>query len=61
MGNFWKMIFNPHDGTRREALAEVTASRVKLESSASRLEETIAELLDRNDKLTGRPHVQPRT
>ena len=56
MSAILKAIFSPHDGTRRDVQAKVVASRVRVERAASRLEETVRELLERNDRLTGRAH-----
>lgn len=50
----WKMITKPHDGTRSAVLAEVVVSRATVQHAANRFETTVQELLDRNDRLTGR-------
>ena len=59
-------IFKPNDGTRRALVERVTEAREKMEAAASRLDEivtqketemmdkTIAELLEENDRVTGR-------
>jgi hypothetical protein len=49
-----KAIFQPKDGTRQRVKEEVMSSRRKVEYAASQFELTIRELLDRNDRLTGR-------
>lgn len=54
MSNVLKCIFKPHDGSRAVVREQVTASRQKLESAASRFEATIKELLHENDTVTGR-------
>ena len=54
MSALLKAIFSPNDGTRRDVHAKVVASRVRVERAANRLEVTIREMMDRNDRLTGR-------
>lgn len=54
MSAILKAIFSPNDGTRQAVQDRVVASRVKVEKAASRLEETVRDLLARNDRLTGR-------
>lgn len=58
---FLKSIFRPHDGTRQKVQEEVVTSREKVETAVDRFEDTIRELIDRNDELTGRNHAQPRS
>lgn len=48
------MIFRPHDGTRQRVKDDVETSRRDVEYAVNRFEETIRDLLDRNDQLTGR-------
>ena len=52
--SLWAMIFKPHDGTRATIREEVASSRVAVQIAASRFEQTVNDLLERNDKLTGR-------
>lgn len=54
MPGLLKMIFQPNDGSRRTVRREVVNSRVNVEKAATRLEDTVRDLLERNDKLTGR-------
>lgn len=49
-----KMIFKPHDGTRAKVKAEIAASVAARESAINRFEQTVQELLETNDRLTGR-------
>lgn len=52
--NFWKLLFKPHDGTRREMLEEVVQARRDMEKAASRLEYVIRRLIVENDRLARR-------
>lgn len=61
MPGLLKTIFHPHDGTRRKVQQEVVKSRVDVQKASNRLEETIRDLLDSNDKLTGRKHAFPNS
>lgn len=54
MTGLLKSIFAPNDGSRKRVQDEVTASRERVEKAANRFEETVRDLLERNDKLTGR-------
>lgn len=54
MTGLLKSIFAPNDGSRTRVKAEVEASRERVEKAANRFEETVRDLLERNDKLTGR-------
>lgn len=54
MTGFLCAIFRPKDGSRRKVEAEVAASSEKVRRAANRFEETVKELIDRNDNLTGR-------
>jgi hypothetical protein len=54
MTGLLKSILYPQDGTRKAVKEGVVASRVGVERAVTRFEETISELLDKNDKLTGR-------
>lgn len=54
MTGIFNAIFRPKDGSRRKVEAEVKASREKVTRATSRFEQTIQELIDRNDNLTGR-------
>lgn len=58
---FWKMIFKPHDGSRQRVKDAVEESRQKREAANSRFEDTVRELLDANDRITGRKVNEPRT
>jgi len=53
-----KSIFAPNDGSRKEVHRKVVESRERVQQAANRVEETIREMLDRNDRLTGRAHGQ---
>jgi hypothetical protein len=57
MTGIWKSIFKPNDGTREKVKGEVVASRESVDKAVNRFEETIRDLMDRNDKLTGRANV----
>ena len=54
MTGILKSIFGPKDGSRQKVKEEVASSRERVETAANRFEETIRDLLDQNDKLTGR-------
>ena len=54
MTGILKSIFRPNDGTREKVKGEVVASRESVDKAVNRFEETIRDLMDRNDKLTGR-------
>ena len=54
MGKFWKMIFKSTDSTRSDVTAAVEASRIQREQANSRFEQTVEELLQVNDHVTGR-------
>ena len=58
--SLWDMIFRPHDGTRTAIKEEVAASRSAVQVAASRFEQTVTDLLERNDKLTGRQQNEHR-
>lgn len=51
---FWKTIVNLRDGSRERIKREVAESAIGREQAASRLEDTIRELLETNDRVTGR-------
>lgn len=53
MGIFQR-IFNPYDGSRRAVVARVIEARKDVERAANRLEVVVADLLDENDRITGR-------
>lgn len=57
MTGILKSIFRPNDGTREKVKGEVVASRESVDKAVNRFEETIRELMDRNDKLTGRANA----
>lgn len=50
----WKMIFKPNDGHRAAVKAEVAESAKARESATNRFEQTVKEVLEINDRLTGR-------
>lgn len=54
MPGILKSIFHPRDGSRKQVEKDVASSRVDVEKAVNRFETTISELLDRNDRLTGR-------
>lgn len=60
MPGLFAMIFRPHDGSRERVKNEVVQSRVKLEKSVNRFEETVREMMARNDEITGRRKNAPR-
>lgn len=57
MPGILKSIFYPHDGSRQKVRKEVSSSRERVEKAANRFEETIRDLMDQNDKLTGRANA----
>lgn len=57
MAGILKTIFTPHDGSRKRVREEVSTSRREVEKAANRFEETVKDLLKRNDTITGRTHV----
>ena len=57
MTGILKSIFRPNDGTREKVKGEVVASRKSVDKAVNRFEETIRDLMDRNDKLTGRANA----
>lgn len=57
MAGILKTIFQPHDGSRRRVRDEVESSRQEVERAATRFEETVSDLLKRNDTMTGRSYV----
>lgn len=62
MAGILKSIFRPNDGSRKRVHEEVVLSRERVERAANRFEDTIREVLNRNDKLTGRANalrIQP--
>lgn len=54
MTGLLKSIFAPNDGSRKKVQEAVTASRENVEKAASRFEDTVRELLQHNDSITGR-------
>lgn len=56
-----KSIFAPNDGSRQRVQEAVTASRERVESAANRFEDTVRELLGRNDSVTGRDKDHERS
>lgn len=54
MSALLKAIFQPKDGTRERVKEAVASSREKMQGAANRFEIVVKEMLDRNDKLTGR-------
>lgn len=60
MTGILKSIFRPNDGTREKVKGEVVASRESVDKAVNRFEETIRDLMDRNDKLTGRANPSRR-
>lgn len=61
MPGIFKSIFRPHDGTRQKVKTEVVSSRESVEKAVNRFEETVRELLDRNDSLTGKANALRKT
>ena len=49
-----KAIFSPKDGSRQSVVDDVAESRARVSEAANRFEETVCEMIHRNDKLTGR-------
>lgn len=47
-------IMRPHDGTRKKVAQQVAESVAKRETARSRFEDTVRELLEVNDRLTGK-------
>lgn len=58
---FWKTMFNLRDGRRERVKQAVAESAVQREIAASRLEDTIRELLETNDRVTGRVRANEQT
>lgn len=58
--SLWKTIFRPHDGTRAAIREEVEASKKARESATTRFEQTVREVLEINDRLTGRKNEETR-
>lgn len=57
-----RRIFNPHDGSRRAVAAQVIRARENVEKAANRLESVVSDLLDENDRITGRkPRHVPKS
>lgn len=56
-----QMIFRPNDGTRAAVKAEVAASAAARESAINRFEKTVQEVLELNDRITGRAHEKRTT
>lgn len=62
MRDILRAVFRPHDGSRRAMTEAVTAGREDMERARDRLDrivsnrlgDTIGEMLDQNDRLTGR-------
>ena len=51
-----KAIFSPKDGSRQRVVDDVAESSALVSKAANRFEETVSEMIRRNDKLTGRTH-----
>jgi hypothetical protein len=49
-----KSILHPHDGTRRAVKEQVVTSRQEVQKAVTRFEETIRDLIKKNDLITGR-------
>lgn len=54
MTGLLKMILRPNDGRRRTITEEVQESIQQRKTASSRFEETVRELLEVNDRITGR-------
>jgi hypothetical protein len=54
LARLWKMIVHPSDGTREKVKAAVERSTLDRQIARSRFEDTIRELLEVNDRVTGR-------
>lgn len=54
MSALLKAIFQPKDGTRERVKEAMAVSQEKMARAANRFETVVGELLDRNDRLTGR-------
>lgn len=54
MSALLKAIFQPKDGTRERVREQIANSQEAMKRAANRFESTVSELLDRNDRLTGR-------
>lgn len=52
--SLFSAILRPHDGTRRKVTQAVATSAAQRETARSRFEDTVRELLEVNDRLTGR-------
>lgn len=51
MAGMIKAIFAPHDGSRQRVLEATAAARNEAYGAMNRLEETVSDLLKRNDDL----------
>ncbi len=61
MAGLLKMIFEPNDGTRAAVQEEVARSVAARESATKRFEKTVQEVLELNDRITGRAHEKHHT
>lgn len=61
MAGLLKMIFKPNDGTRAAVQEEVARSVAARESATKRFEKTVQEVLELNDRITGRAHEKHPT
>lgn len=51
-----RQIFRPNDGSARAVQAAVRMHVLETKRSADAMMETVRELMERNDKITGRQH-----
>jgi len=58
MKRFFKLLFNPHDGTRRDLLESVTQARQDIEKASSRLDYVVRRMIQENDRLRRNPNAQ---
>lgn len=56
-----KAIFMPHDGSRKRVVEATTEARNATYEAMNRLEQTVSDLLERNDNLTHRKGQQHAT
>lgn len=61
MAGLLKMIFKTNDGTRAAVQEEVARSVAARESATKRFEKTVQEVLELNDRITGRAHEKHPT
>ncbi len=54
--NLFQTLFGSRDGNPVQVKEAVATSRENVQQAANRFEETIRDMMKRNDRLTGRSH-----